>query len=393
MHIDDLALEIEICAFCPLMCKDMSSFHQHAKGEDSAPHIVNLYLWKVLEARNDSEREDALKQAAEVVYQSALDGQSSAWCAKSRDIRANLMAARADVVEHGYAPKSVVEIDDKTKKQHNPFGEPHDMRLAGLDGSTRSELEAQKSGKIGLWLGCTAVHHHPEIVQALVKILTSANVDFQILGEDEWCCGLPQYKLGLRETARQLAEHNVQAIERKGFETLIVDCPECYRAFREFYPAWGQPLKARVVHSVEYVQELLAQGKLQLKGALPKTVTYHDPCELAIHSTPIPRRDYETSDICEAPRDVLRQIPGISLKEMRWTRTKTYCCGGGVGMRESYPEVSRDIGKKVLHEASETGAEVLAVGCPKCKRQFSWAMGEDASLEVSSIVELVAQCI
>jgi len=45
---------------------------------------------------------------------------------------------------------------------------------------------------------------------------------------------------GLRERARELAEHNAQALEKRGFETLIVDCPECYRAFKEFYPVWGQ---------------------------------------------------------------------------------------------------------------------------------------------------------
>jgi len=62
-------------------------------------------------------------------------------------------------------------------------------------------------------------------------------------------------------------------------------------------------------------------------------------------------------------------------------------------MRENYPEVSFEIGKKVPHEALEVGADILAVACPLCKRQFSWVMGEEGSLEVYSIAELVVQSI
>jgi len=380
MHIDEIRFEIEICAFCPLMCKDICCFHGNLKTEDSAPHIRNLYLWRVLETSDNSDKEVMLKKAAGVIYQCTLCGQCTAWCARSRDIPTNMMAGRADVVEHGYAPEGVLHIDKKTETEHNPYGEPHEGRHSRLDESTKKNLANHKEGRIGLWIGCTTAYYQPEMVQALVKILDAAAVDFQILNDEEWCCGLPQYKLGLRERAAELAEHNVQAIKKKGIETLVVDCPECYRAFKEFYPVMGYSLGVNIIHSSEYILDLINDGKVVLRKKIAKNLTYHDPCELTRHSTPSVRTQYETSDMYGPPREVLKKIPGITIKEMRWVKEKTFCCGGSVGVHELYTEVSFKIGKKVPAEALKVGAEILAVACP-------------GDLEVYSIAELVAQSI
>lgn len=393
MYIEDISLEIGICAFCPLMCKDMCCFHQNAKTEDSAPHIRNLSLWRVLEAGDDSEKKDLLKEAAELLYRCTLCGQCTAWCGRSRDIPHNMMAGRADIQEQGLAPKSVMEIDEKTAAEHNPYGESHQKRLDRLCDTSLNLLRKHVESKVGLWLGCTTVYHQPEIADALITVLNSAGIDFHVLGEEEWCCGLPQYKLGFRERAKELAKHNADAIQEKGLELLVVDCPECYRALKEFYPAFGYPLKANIVHSTEYMIELIKEGRLQLKKEIHKTLTYHDPCELARHSTPDVRTKYETSDMYDPPREVLNTIPGISLKEMRWNKFKTYCCGGGLGVREIYPDVSFKIGKKVPEEALKTGVDVLAVACPSCKRQFSRVSEGEGNLEIYSIAELVAQSI
>lgn len=393
MHIDDIRLEIEICGFCPLMCKDICCFHGNAKTEDSAPHIRHLNLWRVMEASDPSEKKALLKEAAGVIYQCSLCGQCTAWCARSRDIPTNMMAGRADVVEQGVASEGVLAIDKKTAAEHNPYGEPHGDRLSNLGESTKKILAKRKEGKVGLWLGCTTAYYQPEMVDALVKVLDTAGVDFQVLSEDEWCCGLPQYKLGLRERAKELAEHNAHAFKKKGFETLVVDCPECYRAFKEFYPAMGHPLGVSIVHSSEYIRDLINDGKIEPRKKITKILTYHDPCELARHSTPSVRTQYETSDIYEPPREVLSKIPGTTLKEMRWVKEKTFCCGGPVGVRELYPDVSVEIGKKVPSEALKVGAEILAVACPACKRQFTRVTKEHGNLEVLSIAELVEQSL
>ncbi len=393
MHIDDIRLEIEICGFCPLMCKDICCFHGNAKTEDSAPHIRNLLLWKVLESENTEQKERVLGEAADIIYQCTLCGQCTAWCERSRDIPANMMAGRADVVEHGVAPGKITEIDDRTKQEHNPYGEPHVQRMNKLDRNSREILYRHTAGTTGLWLGCTTLYHQPEIAESLVRIMEVSGTPYQVLGEDEWCCGLPQYKLGLRKSSAELAEHNVQAMARRGIQTLVVDCPECYRAFTEFYPAMGYPVKGEILHSSQYIRQLIEQKKLSLKKEVKKVLTYHDPCELARHCTAGVRTRSRTSDIFDHPRELLSRIPGITLKEMRWIKEKTFCCGGTLGVREMYPDVSFKIGKKVPREAAKAGVSTLAVACPSCKRQFTWVTGEQGALEVVSIVELVAQSI
>jgi heterodisulfide reductase subunit D len=390
MHIDDIRLEIEICGFCPLMCKDICCFHGNARTEDSAPHIRNLYLWRVMEAADLGEKKERLKDATGIIYQCTLCGQCTAWCARSRDIPTNMMAGRADVVEQGLAPRIVAEMDERTGREHNPYGEPHGERMNRLDTGLREALAGKNEGSVGLWLGCTTLYHQPEMAQALARVMDAAGVAYQVLGEEEWCCGLPLYKLGLRKRAEELAEHNLQAMKKRGLRTLVVDCPECYRAFKEFYPAMGRPFGGKIMHSSQFIRDLIAQEKIVPRKTVDRVLAYHDPCELARHSTPDVRTRYDTSDLFDPPREILRSIPGVTLKEMRWEKEKTFCCGGPVGVREMYPRVSDEIARKVPREAEKVGAGTLAVACPACKRQFVCAVQGQGSLEVISIAELVA---
>jgi len=388
MYIDDLRLEIGICAFCPLMCKDICCFHGSAKNEDSAPHIRNLFLWKVLESKNDSQKKDALKKASEVIYQCTLCGQCMSWCGRSREIPINMMAGRADILDNGLAPDGVLKINKSSIDEHNPYGEKHNKRMEKISTAVKGKIN--KNARTGLWLGCTTLYYQPEIAEALCDIMGKAGLDYQILGDDEWCCGLPQYKLGLRETAADIAQHNVNALKKKGIETLIVDCPECYRAIKEFYPAMGNRFEGDIIHSTEFIKSLIEQEKIVLERPVESIITYHDPCELARHSTPEIRTKYKASDITEAPREILKKIPGIELKEMRMAREKTLCCGGSAGISEIYPEISLEIGKRVPGEALKTGADALVVACPSCKKQFSRDIGKFIKgLELFSIAEIV----
>lgn len=396
MHIDELAEEIEICASCPLMCKNMCCFHLNDKTESSAPHIRNLNLLKVLNEKKEGNEDAAmahLKWSADKLYKCTLCGQCTAWCEESRDIPNNMMAGRADLVENGFAPEEVSEIEESTDEDDNPFGEPEDERYDEFDDDLIDELSDNKGAKVGYWVGCTTSYYQPEMFEAVVKILDSAGVEFQILGDDESCCGLPQYKLGLQEQAKKLAENNKEKIEERGFDVLLVDCPECYRAFKEFYPEWDSSLDVEIVHTTQYILELIEEGKIEPKKEISKSITYHDPCELARHTTPTVRTNYDTSDIHDEPREILENIPGAELKEMKWNKLKTFCCGGELGIKEIYPKVSEKIGNRTLDEAKNTDSEVLAIACPECKRQFTDIQGNDEDFEIFSVAELVARSL
>jgi Fe-S oxidoreductase len=118
---------------------------------------------------------------------------------------------------------------------------------------------------------------------------------------------------------------------------------------------------------------------------VPATVTYHDPCYLSRHNG-----EYE------APRTLLRAIPGLTLVEMPRSRENGYCCGGGGGgmWLDSF---TRDhtrmrLSDRRVLEAAETGAGVLAICCPYEVSRFEDAVkatGHDGRLAVQDIAELV----
>jgi Fe-S oxidoreductase len=397
MHIDDRSFEISVCAYCPLMCKNVDAFHRHDGTESSAPHMRNLILQKIIqeaERPKDHPPEEHLKEAADMVYKSTLGGESTAWCGQSMDIRSNALAGRADVVEHGYAPDSVTEIDERTETEHNPFGEPHQKRHDALDDERCERLAGRSGANVGLWVDSTTAYYQPEIFEAMVDILEAVDADVGMLGEDARSSGLPQYKLGLRDTSMKLADHNSAAVNEQSWDTLVVDSPEAFRAFNDFYPHWGAEVDPDVTHSSEFIYGLLVDGDLKLSKEVSQVVTYHDPYELSRHSTPIDRKEYDTSDIHAVPRDVLEAIPGVELREMRHNQEKSLSCGSGIGMREMYPDVARKVGQTVLGEAADTGASTMVVASPLCKHHFEDIVADsEDSLDLVSLPELVAAAL
>ncbi|MEF8826126.1 MAG: (Fe-S)-binding protein [Halapricum sp.] len=357
----------------------------------------NLILQKIIQEKQrpkDHPPEQHLEEAADMVYKSTLGGESTAWCGESMDIRSNALAGRADVVEHGYAPDEVTEIDERTDAEHNPFGEPHDARHDALDDKRVDRLTGSSNAKVGLWVDSTTAYYQPELFEAIVDILEAADLDVGMLGDDEWSSGLPQYKLGLWDTAKSLAEHNSEAINEHSFETLLVDSPEAYRAFNDFYPHWDAEVEPEVVHSSEFIAGLLADGDLELTGESSQLVTYHDPYELSRHSTPIDRKEYDTTDIHDAPREVLEAIPGLELQEMRHNREKSLSCGSGVGMQEMYPDVAHSVAETVLSEAAHTDASTMVVASPQCKCHFEDVVADDGdAVDVVSLPELVVEAL
>ncbi|WP_431359045.1 (Fe-S)-binding protein [Halovenus amylolytica] len=309
------------------------------------------------------------------------------------DIRANMIAGRTDVVEHGYAPPAVEDVRHRSQREHNAYGEPHNQRFANIDSTVLNRFQDRTAPSVGLWIGCTTAYYEPEIFESLAAILDASDVAAGIV-EEERCCGLPQYKLGLRDTALDLMEHNANAINNRGFETLVVDCPECYRALNDYYPHFGHDISPEIVHSSQFIQTLLEEGTLELNSTVSETVSYHDPYELSRHTAPIDRNEYDTSDIHEPPREVLDSIPGLHREELRHNRNKAFSCGGDIGVRKMHPDVAQKVGQTVLDEVVTAGADTVAVASPECKRHLSETITEnDLNLEVASIPELVARTL
>jgi len=232
------------------------------------------------------------------------------------------------------------------------------------------------------YVGCTYALDRSlqEGPKALARIMEQAGEKFGLLLEDELCCGSTAKRIGQVKQFGKLKHQNESAIRMTGAKRLVTACAGCYKTLKEDYPGLGSEL--RIVHSTEYLAGLVKDGKLTLKR-MPVKVTYHDPCHLGRHA-----------GVYDAPREVLRAVPGLMLVEMQASRELSRCCGGGAGVKTAYPEVSQRAAIRRLREAERTGASILVTTCPFCVQTLKTAADSSGSnLEIVELSQFVERCI
>jgi Fe-S oxidoreductase len=174
-------------------------------------------------------------------------------------------------------------------------------------------------------------------------------------------------------------------LKKYKFEKIVVTDPHALNAFRKEYPRLGGQFE--VEHYTQFLAARLAQLQPLFKKEIKQKVTFHDPCYLGRHNG-----EYE------APRRLLRALPGLQFTEMWRCKENGYCCGGGGGgmWLDSFmtDHVSERLSERRVREAVETGAEVLAICCPYEVSRFEDAVkstGNEGKLIVRDIVELMQE--
>ena len=251
-----------------------------------------------------------------------------------------------------------------------------------------------------------------KVARTAVTLLKKAGIDISIMGKDELCCGAKVYDMGYKEEFTKLAEKTIKAWKMAGVKTVVTSCADCYHAFSRLYPSLGS--KVEILHTVQYLDRLIKQGKIKFRKTLPIRVTYHDPCHLGRQGEPyIPWQGREKKifnqvvvyeprkpryngawGVYDSPRNILKSIPGLELVEMERIREYAWCCGAGGGVKEAYPEFSRWTASERIEEAKSTGAEAIVSACGWCERNFIDATNATGDkIEVFDIVELVKRAI
>jgi len=271
-----------------------------------------------------------------------------------------------------------LRMRDAIVKKFNPFNESPANR------SNWMSEKITEGSDLMFFGGCTASYRMTAIAESAVKILSASGVSFNYLRTDEWCCGAPLFQTGLRDDALDIVRHNIESLKDHGAKRIVTPCSECYKTLSIDYKRWAELMEIsydiEVVHISQLILELIKEKKLEFKNELNASVTYHDSCYLGRHMG-----EYE------APREVLKSIPGLRLVEMDTNRQDAMCCGAGGGVKAAFPELSSSISRRRLDEAVETEAEVLAGSCPLCKYNLSEMAKGD--IEVKDLTELVAEAL
>jgi Fe-S oxidoreductase len=264
------------------------------------------------------------------------------------------------------------------QRHDNPWAQPKSERGQWAGGLNLKKLGAGNTATL-LFAGCSADRPSGRAgVIALAKLMQAAGEDFAILGEDEKCCGLFAYDLGFRTEYDRLADENLATIKNAGIRNVVVACGSCQRIWREHAKKPGADF--HVLHGVEFVANLVRAGRVRFTQPMNKKVTYHDSCHLG-----------RGCGVYDEPRLILASVPGVALVEMERNRRWAWCCGGGGGVPEAYPELAQWSGADRLREARETGAELLLTSSALCQRSFA-ECGE-SPLPIQDLLDFISQAL
>lgn len=225
---------------------------------------------------------------------------------------------------------------------------------------------------IVLFLGCS-VRYQPDKGLALLELLEMAGIDYIAVEGGNLCCGGRYVRDGDIFQANHAAGQLLASLGKFSPKKVVFPCSSCYKRMCQIF----ETLDERP-YELQHAATFLAENmhRLSFVNRIDKTVTVHDPCDL--------RWKREDTD---SVRKLIEAIPGVTVAEMTHTRESTLCCG--IGSHDNQRKISKELRKRVLEEAKETGAHILATVCTGCHSQFC-RVQKDYPFEVTHYVTLLA---
>ncbi|MFN8877791.1 MAG: (Fe-S)-binding protein [Gemmatimonadota bacterium] len=283
-------------------------------------------------------------------------------------------------------PEELMPAFEGLEQKGNPWSFAPADRGAwaeGMDIPTMAELQARgEKADVLFWVGCMGSFDEraKKITVAFARILKAADVRFAILGQEEACHGDPARRMGNEYLYQVLAKGAIEVLNGYEVKTIVTHCPHCFHQMGTEFPQFGGHYE--VIHHSEYLERLLADGRVPLEqGGDKLVVAYHDSCYLGRYH-----------EITEQPRAALkRALPVMTLVEPARTKSRGLCCGAGGGRMWMEEKDGKRINVERTEELLATGADTIAVACPFCMTMISDGVtAKSAATPVMDLSELVA---
>jgi Fe-S oxidoreductase len=348
------AEKIARCAMCADMCKYSCPTYLATGRETLSPQKMARLIVYAEKGLLDDER-----GFLDLMFQSAMCGACSKHCIYDYyDLRKFIHQARVRAFARGIIPEDVRKRVDTFRKFGNPNGERETMDKG--------------TGGTGYFISCSS-YKDGDLLKAAEKMLSKSGLAIRRFGGGDICCGAPLYYAGDRKGFKQASLKMKAEIEKRHVRRIVVDCPTCVRTMTETYRQAGTELDVEVMHTAQFIESLLKQGRLSLKKG-KRTVTFHDPCILS----------YDLA-MSGPPREIITAL-GFSLKEPVYSADYTHCCGGAYGAKIGDHGLKDAVTSMRLNELRQTGADVYVTACPTCKSVLS-------AIDMKYLTELVAERI
>jgi len=363
MGIKDIRETTESCKHC-FMCRHACPTFLATKLDSHTPRGYALLLSEI-----DHGLQSWTPSIIERFYQCSQCGLCREDCAYHWAEDEVVRNAREEIVAGNLAPERVCQTASSLLAGHSPGWTPSS---AAFD---------KKGAEVLYFAGCSTRQNHPEILQALDRILGAAGVDWTVMRE-EGCCGAPLFEMGYTQEAEEAWRLLLEKVGELRPKLLLTGCAHCYRMLSE-RSAHGQAAGApslSIMHTSQYIQRRFSNGSLKpKKRAKLSKVSYHDPCQLGRKM-----REFD------APRALIQTLTGSAPLELFHHREKAECCGSGSCLHLTDPQLVKRIAGRRLEGLREADSHVLITACQNCKTAFESAMPlEGFGLQVLDLAELV----
>ncbi|WP_225442825.1 (Fe-S)-binding protein [Paenibacillus lycopersici] len=303
------------------------------------------------------------------------------------------------VLTEGRVPAEAQRAMQNIERQGNPWGLPRTERAAWIAAyeaavpdapPVRTMREAAGRGEqpeLLLWAGTMGAYDQRsrKVLFAVVRLLQQAGVPFAVLGGEEKNSGDTARRLGNELLFQTLCAENVATLQRYGIRRIVTICPHTFNALKNEYADFGLERTVKVEHHTMLLARLVEDGSLVPVVPLRERVVYHDSCYLGRYN-----------GVYDAPRALLRAIPGVRLLEMERNRANGLCCGAGGGLMWMEERGGVRVNEARTAQALETSPTVIGSACPYCLTMMEDGIklhDAESGVRARDVAELLAESV
>ena len=332
--------------------------------------------------------EEDLADWEELVYDSCtMCGRCSMVCPVGNDIAYMIRKEREGFSKAGYAPEGMKEATRRALTIGSPMGvtlKTLQATLAHVEREIGFEIPMDAAGADYMTLfSSMEIVNFPEYISSIARLFNETGVSWTISSKafEATNSGI---QIGSREAAAEIVSRVVDAAEELGVKYVISpECGHAYTAIRWEGPNLiGRPYEFQVIHILELLDQLSAEGRLKLAGTTDTPLTFHDPCQIV-------RR----GGVIEQPRRLLRQV-ATDFREMTDHGAMGWCCGGGGGVsaNERAEHLRIKVFSKKKSQLDELGVDTMVTACANCRLVMEEALeAHGMHTEVIGLTELLVE--
>ena len=328
-----------------------------------------------------------LAEWEDLVYDSCtLCGRCSLACPVGNDIVYMVRKLREGMSAAGHAPQGLKDSTRRAIEEGSPMGVSLNTLMAHIrhaEKETGLTVPMDREGAdYMLVLSSAEIAEFSEIIPAVARIFHHAGVSWT-MASDGFEGTNSGIQIGSSDLAAELLNHIVRAAERLKVKTVISpECGHAYTALRWEGPNLiGRPYPFQVIHIVELLDQLHAEGRLRTEGTETARMTFHDPCQMV-------RR----GGVIEPPRNLLKLV-APNFVEMPDAGIQNWCCGGGGGVsaNERADPLRLKVFSRKKAQLNATGATTLVTSCSNCRVMLQDGLDHNhMDTQLIGLTELIA---